>query len=692
MKKIICILLLLLIIPTTASAAEYPSYSYLENGGLAAAPQGFVVEDTLFCEDFGAESFKNASDITADEEGNLYVSATEKNAVAIRFKNGKTELITTFTVNGKEEHFNSPQGLFVQGGKLYVCDYGNNRIVVIKQSDKTACVIEDVESSMLDSDFVFSPKRLAVDGYGRIYCVSYGQYNGLMVFEKNGDFTGFVGANKAKVDLIDWVWRKLSTDAQQAQQSIFIPTEFSSVAVDENNFIYTTTSTVDSYTPAESEPIRKQSPNGDNILSYEDEKYPIGDRRFSLNGETYSGPSRFVDVAVWNGGFYSGIDQTRNRIFTYDSTGNLLFVYGGVGESEGYFSLPTAATVCNDKLYVLDAKTGVITVLAPSVYAKRVITAVNYTTAGNFQNALTAWQNVLSLNSNCELAYLNISRILLDNDDYDGAMKNARLANNQKAYSEAFTLRRAEIIGENIGYIVVFGLLAVLALVIIVKLCKRFRVVGRIADRSQTVSALLFSKNIIYAPFDGYWVQKREKKGNVLSGIIILVFLFISFIVQTESTGFCFRTPQNELTHLNVFLEFAKATVPIMLWCVSNWCITTLMGGSGNFRDIFIFSTFALVPYIFTSFLYTALSNMLALEEGALLGIIMAVGILYSAFLMIAAVCSVHECSFGRALLTIALTLLGMAVIVFIAILFFNLLNKFFDFAISIYNEIRLRT
>lgn len=692
MKKIICILLLLFILPTAVSAAEYPSYSYLENGGLAAAPQGFTVENVLYCEDFGIKSLKNAGDIVADEKGNLYVSATEQNAVAVRYKNGKTAVISSFTANGKTDTFNAPQGLFVRNGQLYVCDYGNNRIVIVNQKDGTAKIIENIKSSVLDSDFVFYPKRLAVDGFGRIYCVSYGQYNGLMVFEKNGDFSGFVGANKAKVNLIDWIWRKLSTDEQQAQQSIFIPTEFSSVAVDEDNFIYTTTSTVDSYTPAESEPIRKQSPNGDNILSFEDDKYPIGDRKFSLNGETYSGPSRFVDVAVWEGGFYSGIDQTRNRIFTYDSTGNLLFVYGGVGENEGYFSLPTAAQVYGNRLYVLDSKTGTVSVLAPTDYATRVITAVNYTSAGNFQSALTAWQNVLSLNSNSELAYLNISRILLDNDDYEGAMKNARLANNQKAYSEAFTLRRAEIIGENIGFIVIFGLLAVILLVILVKLCKRFRLIGRIADRSQTVSALLFSKHIIYAPFDGYWVQKREKKGNVLSGIVIIALLFLSFVVQTESTGFCFRTAQDELTHLNIFLELAKAILPIMLWCVSNWCITTLMGGSGNFRDIFIFSTFALVPYIFTSFLYTALSNVLALEEGALLSILMAVGILYSAFLMLAAVCSVHECSFGKAILTIALTLLGMAVIVFIAILFFNLLNKFFDFAISIYNEIRLRT
>ena len=94
MKKIICILLLLFILPTAVSAAEYPSYSYLENGGLAAAPQGFTVENVLYCEDFGIKSLKNAGDIVADEKGNLYVSATEQNAVAVRYKNGKTAVIS----------------------------------------------------------------------------------------------------------------------------------------------------------------------------------------------------------------------------------------------------------------------------------------------------------------------------------------------------------------------------------------------------------------------------------------------------------------------------------------------------------------------------------------------------------------------------------------------------------------------
>ncbi len=693
LRKIICtILLLILVLGIGASAKSYPSYNYLENGGIAVSPQPFRVDEVLFAEDFGGESFKKASDLCADEKGNLYVSESEQNRVVVRYKDGKTAVIDGFTLNGKKETFKNPQGLFARDGLLYVCDYDNNRIVILTLATGEATLIKDIESSILDADFVFFPKRLAVDGYGRMYCVADGQYNGLMVFEKTGEFAGFVGANKASVTLSDLIWRYLSTEAQNAQQSIFIPTEFSSVAVDNNNFIFTTTSTVDSYTPQESEPIRKQSPNGNNILSYEEDKYPIGDIEFSLNGETYSGPSRFVDITVWDNGIYSALDQTRNRIFTYDSNGNLLFIYGGIGESEGYFSLPIAIEYSDGKLFVLDNKTGAVTVLSTTAYADRMVAAVDYTVQGNFTSALTAWYRVLDYNSNCELAYLNISRILLDNDDYEAAMKNAKLANNQAAYSEAFTLNRAKIIGENIGYIVVFGALAVILLIVLVKLGKKYRVIGRLEDRFPTVAALTFSKQILYAPFDGFWVQKRERKGNVLSGIIIIALLFLSFVYNVEGTGFCFATPTEELTQFNLFLELAKAILPIMLWCLSNWCVTTLMGGSGNFKDIFIFSTFAIIPYIITSFISTFLSNFLSLEEGALLTIVSAIGILYSVLLFVAATCSVHECSFGRAILTILITLLGMVIIVFIAILFFNLINKFFDFAISVYNEIRLRT
>ena len=676
----------------TAFAESYPSYNYLANGEITSVPQPFGIEEILYAKDFGADDFAGAKDIFCDNDGNIYVSDTESNSIAVLKSDRSTEIIKGFTLNGKSETFNSPRGLYVMNGQLYVCDYNNHRIAVIDIKTREGRVIENIVSKILDNDFVFNPKGIAVDEYDRVYCVSDGQYNGLMVFEKDGSFSGFVGANKTSPSIIDIIWRKLSTKAQKAQQSISIPTEFSSVAIDKKNFVYTTTSTVDTYNPEESEPVRRQSPGGDNILKHSADLYPIGDNEYSYESDTFSGPSRFCDIAVWDNLMYSVLDQTRNRIFTYDSNGSLLFVFGSYGENEGYFRQPVALALNKNRLYVLDSKTGAVTVLSPTNYADKLITAVNYTSEGDYNSALSAWSNVLEYNTNNELAYLNISTILLNQGDFEGAMIYAKQANNQKAYSEAFTQVRSKFIGENIGTIIISAILIIIAVFILYKLGCKFKVMTRLKNRSKTIAALDYSRYIMYAPFDGFWEQKREKKGNIASGFVILFFLFLSFACASAFTGFSFTNPKDELTEFNLLLEIAKTVLPIGLWCISNWCITALIEGSGNLKEIFISSCFALIPYTVASLISTVLSHFLTLNERQVMTIIVVIGLAYSALLIIAATCSVHDCSLGKALVTILLTVIGMVIIVFISVLFFNLLNKFFDFVISIYNELRLRT
>lgn len=695
LKKIFSVffvsVLVFLFLSLNTSAEEYPSYNYLQNGKTTRTPQAFYVKEVLFADDFSVDSIEGARDIFAAADGSLYISDTQHNRILVQKNDGASQKIESFTRGDSKETFNAPDGIFVTDKILYVCDNGNNRIVKISLADGTADVISDIHSDMLDSDFVFKPKKIAVDRYGRVYCVADGQYNGLMVFEKDGTFSGFVGANKTTVSLADRIWRRLSTKAQKAGQSIFIPTEFSNVAIDIDSFVYTVTSTVDRYDPKSSEPVRRQSPGGENILSYNLTSYPIGDKIYSYDSESYAGPSRFIDIDVWSNGIYSILDQTRNRIFTYDSNGSLLFVFGGVGESAGYFSEPKALSCSDGKIFILDAKTGAVSVLEATDYAARIINAVDYTREGDYNSALSAWSKVLDYNANNELAYLNISRILLNRNDYDGAMEYAVKANNQTVYSEAFTQARTETIGRNIGLAVTVFLLAAAAFILIGKLIGKKHIIERLCKKSPTFAALNYNRRILYAPFDGFWVQKREKKGTVLSGIIILFMLFISFVMSAEFTGFCFLTPTDESERFNIFKELAKTVLPIILWCVSNWCVTTLTGGSGTIRDIFISSTTVLIPYILASLLKTVLSHCLSLEEGAVLGILTAAGIAYSVFLLIAATCSVHECTLGKALVTILLTVIGIVTIVFIAVLFFNLINKFFDFFISFYNEIRLR-
>ncbi len=696
MKKKACAILLLFllmacILGMNVSAEMYPAYNYMANGEITAVPQPFKIVDTFFGEDFGISSLTGAEDVFCTEDGTLYVSDTEKNQIAVRKADGSSYVIDGCIINNEKSVFNKPQGVFVTDEKLYVCDYGNNRIVIMSLANGTAQIIENIKSQILDKDFIFQPKRVAVDEYGRMYCVSDSQYNGLMVFEKDNTFSGFIGANKTSVSASDIIWQFLSTKAQKERQSIFIPTEFSSVAIDKDNFIYTTTSTVDMYSPESSEPVRRQSPGGDNIIRFSNDNYPIGDTDYLYVNDVLAGPSRFCDIAIWDNMMYSVLDQTRNRIFTYDGNGSLLFVCGGYGENEGYFSRPRAIEQRNDRLYVLDSKTGAITVFAPTEYTQNLIMATDYTAEGDYNSALSAWNKVLEYNGNNELAYLNVARILLNKGEYSGALEYAKKANNQQVYSEAFSQLRSNFVSRNIGMIIISVIALCAVCYLLSRLNKRFQFSEKLKAVSATYSSLAFGKYIYYAPLDGFWVQKREKKGNVASGIVIMIFLFLSFVASEKLTGFCFLTPADELQQFNVLLQLAKTVLPIMLWCVANWCITALMDGSGKFKEIFISTCFAATPFIITSFISTILSNILTANEAQVMTIIMGIGVAYTVVLIVAATCSIHDCSFGKALVTIALTLIGMAIIVFISVLFFNLINKFFDFAISVYNELKLR-
>ncbi len=696
MKSKLCAFLLLFLLvasifATGVSAQEYPAYNYMANGEITVVPQPFKIETTFYGSDFGVATLSGAEDICCGADGTIYIADTERNQIVVRKADGSNYIIKNYSLNGETFEFNKPQGVFFTGNSLYICDQGNNKIVIMELDTGKVRVVGRPESRILDDDFIFLPKRVTVDKYERMYCVADGQYNGLMVFEKDDTFSGFIGANKVSITISQIIWRALSTKAQKERQSIFIPTEFSSVAIDKDNFVYTTTSTVDQYNPEESEPVRRQSPNGDNIIRIANGNYPIGDENYLFGGDTFSGPSRFCDIAVWNNLMYSVLDETRNRIFTYDHNGSLLFVYGGYGESDGYFSRPRAIEHCNEKLYVLDSKAGSISVLVPTQYTKNLILATDYTAEGDYASALSAWTKVLEYNCNNELAYQNVSRILLNKGEYSGALEYAKKANNQAIYSQAFTQLRSNFISKNVGMIIV----AIFALSILSYLLKwvnkRFEISNRLKAVSPTYASLSFAKYIYYAPLDGFWVQKREKKGNVASGVVIIALLFLSFVAAEMFTGFCFLSPTDELKEFNLLLQFAKAVLPIMLWCIANWCITALMDGNGNFKEIFISTCFAVTPFVIANFIKIILSNVLTANEAQIMAIVMGIGIAYTVVLIVASTCSVHDCSFGKAILTIFLTLIGMAIIVFISVLFFNLINKFFDFAISVYNELKMR-
>ena len=108
-------------------------------------------------------------------------------------------------------------------------------------------------------------------------------------------------------------------------------------------------------------------------------------------------------------------------------------------------------------------------------------------------------------------------------------------------------------------------------------------------------------------------------------------------------------------------------------------------------KNICIYSAYALVPYIFCTFVAVFLSNFLVQAEGIWVYFIQYVGLGWSLVLMIQAMRAVHQYTFGKTLLSMVMTIVAMLIILFLAILLLSLFQQLYVFVYSIYTEIAYR-
>lgn len=416
---------------------------------------------------------------------------------------------------GLDKNMSSPQGLTVVGRNIYVCDTGNNRILVFERDDADTIVLvrtiekikggTDVKTfnspsdvAVTDDGFIFVadtnnqrvvkmdmdlnyvmeftkptdatynqdqdflPTKIAVDTAGRVYCVATNVNRGLIKFENDGVFSGYVGATPVTFDWMDYIWKRLATQAQRAQMENFVPTEYDNLYMDYEGFIYVCTTHVeeDDLDSGSAKPIRKLNMMGSNILVENGEYYVVGDL-YTGEGGGMKGPSLFVDVTTMENDVYFGLDKTRGRIFAYDDQGRLLYCFGGRGNMNGYFKLPAALDHMGHDLFVLDATDSSITLFTPTEYGNLMFDAIEQFQDGLYEESGESWQQVMNLNGNCDLAYIGIGRSLLRQERYREAMDYFELKYDRENYSKAFKQYRKEWVEDHIViiFVVVFLLL-----------------------------------------------------------------------------------------------------------------------------------------------------------------------------------------------------------------------------------------
>ena len=140
-----------------------------------------------------------------------------------------------------------------------------------------------------------------------------------------------------------------------------------------------------------------------------------------------------------------------------------------------------------------------------------------------------------------------------------------------------------------------------------------------------------------------------------------------------------------------VFIQVIGIVLPVLLWVVSNWCLTTLFDGEGSLRDIYIATCYSLAPLPLFIVLSTILTNVFTASEAGMVSLLVGIGYVWVGILLFFGMVVTHDYSTGKNVITTLGTIVAMAVIIFIAVLFSSLVVKMVTFIIAIFTEIANR-
>ncbi len=203
------------------------------------------------------------------------------------------------------------------------------------------------------------------------------------------------------------------------------------------------------------------------------------------------------------------------------------------------------------------------------------------------------------------------------------------------------------------------------------------------------LKSLKYGFHVMAHPFDGFWDLKREHRGTLAGALTFVVLTVLMLVIQKQNTAFLFN--MNRLEQIDVLVDIITVGLLFVLWCVSNWCLTSLMDGEGKMRDIAIFTGYSLLPLLLIQFPLIGLSHVITTEEGTFYYVFTVISYIWTAALLLFGMMVTHQYSMKKTILTTILTLVGMAIITFIGLLFFSVLQQIVTFIVTVYKEIRYR-
>jgi DNA-binding beta-propeller fold protein YncE len=463
---------LLLAVPFLTGMAPYAPYSTYNfgpvNDEVLPMPSAMVPVRVITGAELGAGDLDKPGDFRFGLDGLAYLSDTSNDRILIL--DGELNLLRIvdgFYHEGGRHTFNAPEGAFAESdGTLFIADTQNRRVVVLDADGSLLTLMDNVE--LTGSMLLFRPQKVVTDAAGHVYVVGAGSTEGLIQLTRNGEFVRFFGSNRVRPNPIEVLYRMFLTRAQRQAREQFIPTEFSNVHADSEGFLYTTTRN------ARTLQVRRLNALGSDILRHDGIGGDIyGDlTTTSARGGTLA---QFQSVTTDADGNIYALDNSTGRVFVYDNTGQMKFMFGGRGNQAGLFSDPQAVEVRDGTAYVLCAGRGNLTVFSLTEYGEKMLLANHLYTLGEYEESIGPWREVIKMDAGNTIAWSALGQAYFGRKDYSAAMGYFRLGQDRAGYSLAFGKIRDEWIKRNFSILTAAIILSVTGLSLGVRFARRIK-------------------------------------------------------------------------------------------------------------------------------------------------------------------------------------------------------------------------
>ncbi len=194
---------------------------------------------------------------------------------------------------------------------------------------------------------------------------------------------------------------------------------------------------------------------------------------------------------------------------------------------------------------------------------------------------------------------------------------------------------------------------------------------------------------LITHPIKGFDEFKREKTSRGDIAIFYLVMMIITQIVAYNKNGFLVNL--NNPDDFNLFLTIALVIFPVFIITIANWSSTVLMDGKGTMKEIFRVICYAFFPFVWLGLFSTILSNFITADEIIFFQFFTGLGTILLGYMVFFGLMGIHEYGLLKNIFMVFATIVAIAVILFIMLLFLSLIQQVYSYIASVYKEFVMR-